>query len=145
MTFYPETTPDATPDPSAPFEVLRQAIAPFCAVPDTPNRWDLVNRLLALPGEIEIAEHDLLAMQMTLTAERSHLARTHAELVLSGKIEGKNAAERDAQLLLATINQQGHCQALELEVTRMRIGRDALLNELSALRAVTLLWKDGDA
>lgn len=103
------------------------------------DRWDFARRLAALPAQIEEAEHDLLATTMTLSDLRARFEIRRARLLDSGEIDGKNDEIRRAQLLLLTLREREAVDAAELEVMRYRIGRDRLINELSALRACARL------
>lgn len=111
-------------------------------------REELITRLLALPGEIEAAEQALHAASCEVHACRAALLWAEADVLLdSEKIDGKNEAQRKAQLYRATEPYRIAFDAAEKAHAAAVIPLHTRQNELRALCALARLvgGKDGDA
>lgn len=111
------------------------------------TKAEIMNRILAMPAEIESAELLLIDRQNTLLKAQSELQQVKDGLYIGvwedegKKIDGKNAEIRDAQLRkYSTIEQNEVTRANEI-VIRQRHAVSCLHNEFTALRAVVDLLK----
>lgn len=107
------------------------------------NKKELIERLLALPKDIEAAEKQVLDMSRTVDEARDRVADIEGDAILSGAITGKNETERKAQM--AHITAEAREAVTDAETWRdvSRVGYNKLMNEFRALQAVAgLLSKE---
>jgi hypothetical protein len=105
------------------------------------TKKELMERLMALPVEINNEEITLIVRQYELLDVKNTLQQAKDQLYIDGVIDGKNAEIRDAQLRQrTTIEQNAVNKATEL-VDRQKHEVTLLQNELVALRAVVDLLK----
>lgn len=107
------------------------------------NKQALIERLLALPKEIEAAEKQVLDMSRTVDEARDHVADIEKDAILKGTITGKNETERKAQM--AALTAEAREAVTEAETWRdvSRVGYSKLMNEFRALQTVAgLLSKE---
>lgn len=100
------------------------------------SKQEIINRLMALPNEIFAAESVLIAANEKVQEAKNALAIKEAELLTSGKIDGKNAEQRAAQLKALTEAERQAVAQAESEMPKVRAQLARLQNEFAALRAV---------
>lgn len=71
------------------------------------DKQALIERLLALPGDIEAAEKQVLATSQAVDAAREQVAVIEKDAILNGAITGKNETERKAQMAALTAASMG--------------------------------------
>jgi hypothetical protein len=103
----------------------------------------VLERLAELPKELKQAEHQLLLRNHELQDARKQLTTREVELTLAG-LEGKNAEERKANLLVKTEKERLAVQELERIVDAQRVEVSVLYNELKALTAMARLLASGE-
>jgi hypothetical protein len=103
------------------------------------TRDDLVTRLLALPTQIEVQEHILLANTSALQEARAERDLREATLLLGGTIDGKNAEQRAAQLLQALSGEDAEIRCHERQVAYERIVLGRPVNDFRSVRALLAL------
>lgn len=103
------------------------------------NREAVIKRLAELPEEIEWREEYVLACIVSLEGAKEKLQDEEAALLLNGKIDGKNAEQRQAQLREATKELRKLVADQEANVQDARIRLNKVVNEFKALRTMALL------
>lgn len=100
------------------------------------TREDLIRALTEAPDEIRAAEERVLDAAAALWDAKRLLQREEDQQLLHGKIDGKNAEQRAAQLRVLTIELAdavaGREAHLETEKAALRVARD----RFSALKAI---------
>lgn len=99
----------------------------------------IINRLMALPLEIATAEAEVINAQARVQVAKDSLATTEAELLISGKIDGKNAEQRAAQLRQETEAERAVVATTENDMAQLRAQLSRLQNEFRAMRSVARL------
>jgi cob(I)alamin adenosyltransferase len=111
----------------------------------TSTREQVINRLLALPKEIESAESDLIRVQQNLINAQDDLKVAEGELLSSGTIDGKNVEIRTAQLHQMTHGLRDTVSNYEAALPDYRKLLNRAQNEFAAYRNVArILSKDDD-
>lgn len=100
------------------------------------DRQVVTDRLLELPGEIETAETDVFNAQLIFMEAKDDYAYKEAALYLEGKIDGKNAEVRAAQLKDFTTLERHAVTTADNQVVLARIKLNRLINEFKAYRAI---------
>lgn len=108
------------------------------------NKQDLVSLLANLPGQINRAEIDILVAQDAVIKSKDALSAKEADLYTEGKIDGKNAEIRNAQLKQLTIPERNEIAKAENALSMARIHYNLLQNTFSAYRAISGLLKAGE-
>ena len=108
------------------------------------NKQELIDKLTSLPGEIYLAEMAILGYQNNLVKEKELLTLKEADLYTEGKIDGKNAEIRAAQLKQLTIPERNNIAIAENELNLARINFNQLQNTFVAYRAIAGLLKAGE-
>jgi hypothetical protein len=103
------------------------------------DKQALIERLLALPGDIEAAEKQVLAMSQAVDAAREQVATIEKDAILNGAITGKNETERKAQMAALTAEARQAVTEAEVKLSIVRVAYNRLLNEFRALQAVAQL------
>ncbi len=106
------------------------------------SKQGIISRLMALPGEIAMQENRIIDRQVLIQVTKTELANVEAELLTSGKIDGKNAEQRAAQLKQATIEEREAVAYGETELARERAALNLLQNEFAALKAVAGMMRE---
>ena len=106
---------------------------------------NLVERLLALPSQIADAEARVVRTEMTLDGWRHSLQAQEDALLLEGKIDGKNAEARAAQIRVLTESRRISVSNAEMDLRDDKQQHNALLHEFSALKAAARLLAGGVA
>lgn len=102
----------------------------------------IIRRLEQLPDEIEEAEQQVLAAEQFRTNAQCLLEQREAYLLLGTdeqetvKIDSKNAEQRQAQLLLATLEERNDVLAATRALDEAKIHLRHLQNEFSAVKAL---------
>ncbi|MUG45489.1 hypothetical protein [Paenibacillus woosongensis] len=109
------------------------------------TRQTIVDRLLALPREIAIAERALLATEEELRKRKSDLQAKEDELLSNGTIDGKNGEIRAAQLRSFTGFNRQEVAFAEKDLMKAQVDLRLLNTELEALKAVVDLLKGAAA
>jgi hypothetical protein len=107
----------------------------------TPTKNEVIDRLLALPKEIDSAENDLCRVQLDLLTAQDVLKAQEANL-LSGpdiRIDGKNEAARTAQVRQFTQPQRDAVKVYEAVILEYRRLLTRVQNEFAAYRNVARL------
>ena len=107
------------------------------------NKKELIERLLALPKDIEAAEKQVLDMSRTVDEAREQVADIEGDAILTGAITGKNETEREARILALTMTKEEVTEA-ETWLNVSRVGYNKLMNEFRALQAVAGLLSKED-
>lgn len=103
------------------------------------DKQTLIERLLALPTDIEIAEKQVLVTTLALEEAKEQVAQIETDAILTGKITGKNETERKAQLAELTIGAKRAVAEAETKLHLARIAYNRLMNEMRTLQAVAQL------
>lgn len=108
------------------------------------NKQAVLNRLMALPAEIEAAEQEVVNAQWVMQVTKDTLADREAELMVTGQIDGKNAEQRAAQLRTLTAKERTEVANAENKLAIARARLNALHVELKALRSVAGVLANGE-
>lgn len=100
------------------------------------DRQAIIDRLTELPKEIAKTEHELYTLSLDVKGAKEELMRAENQLYLDGKIDGKNAEVRAAQLKESTIKERNAIHVAENKVELARIKLNELLNEFRAYRTI---------
>ncbi len=105
------------------------------------DKQQIMDRLLALPGEIATAEALVLEANLHVLGAKGTLQAKEDMLLLTNAIDGKNAEVRAAQMREKTFHERGDVEDAELNLKNAttRLGR--LRDEFKALRAIVDLLK----
>lgn len=103
-----------------------------------------IQTLEKLPGLIRDAEDRLVDAYEQLNHAKNALAEKEAELLLNGKIDGKNAEMRQAQLLQLTKPEREVVRTAESRVSRAKMDFNFFSNQLKAYRAIAKLIEEVD-
>lgn len=106
------------------------------------SKQEIANRLMALPEEIFTIESALIGVNETILNAKNTLAAMEAALLTSGKIDGKNAEQRAAQLKQLTEDERNAVIAAESELPKVRAALTKLQNEFAALKAVAGMMRE---
>lgn len=98
--------------------------------------------LQTLPRDIKEAENDLVEGITGLQEDKDLLADKEAELLVNGKIDGKNAEIRAAQMRELTKVERNNVTLSENNVSRIKAKLNAAVNEFKAWRAIAGLLKE---
>lgn len=109
------------------------------------DRLQVIEQLLAAPALIREAEGQVIREEATLAEARVRLQRREDELLLAGRIDGKNEATRAAQLREATAAERQMVERREQETRLAKRDYHQQVNAFAALRAVARLLTDADA
>jgi hypothetical protein len=99
----------------------------------------LITRLAQLPAEIAAAEAKAYDAAQAAAYHKQQLKLKEAQLLTSGQIEGKNAEERGANLLLKTQAEAAVLEEKDDTAGLRRLEWNALQTELSCLRSIARL------
>jgi hypothetical protein len=102
-------------------------------------RDEVMTRLRELPAAIQRAELALFEAEETRRQVAEHVAQREAELLLSGEIDGKNEAQRKAQLAAALSQERQAQVACDGCVRRKQIELHRAQHEFGAMRALAYL------
>lgn len=105
------------------------------------DKQQIVERLMALPGEIATAEEAVIAHNKAVEDAKSTLQAKEDELLTTGFIDGKNEATRAAQLRSFTGEQREAVTQAEYRTIRIKNHLSFLYNEFKALQVVVDLLK----
>lgn len=100
--------------------------------------------LQILPDDIKEAENKLVEAYAELNEAKNALAEKEAELLINGKIDGKNAEMRQAQMIQLTKAEREVVRHAESRVSRVKMDYNFYVNQLKAYRAIAELLKEGD-
>ncbi|KUK53049.1 MAG: hypothetical protein XD78_1491 [Desulfotomaculum sp. 46_296] len=103
------------------------------------DKQALIERLLALPVDIEAAEKHVLSMSQAVDAAREQVATIEKDAILNGAITGKNETERKAQMAALTAEARHAVTEAETQLSIARVAYNRLLNEFRALQTVAQL------
>lgn len=106
------------------------------------SKQDIINRLMALPEEIYAAENSLIIVNEKVQEAKNNLATSEAILLSSGKIDGKNAELRAAQLKQMTEAERKAVADAENQLPAARALLTKLQNEFTALKAVAGMMRE---
>lgn len=101
----------------------------------------IIDRLFELPGEIALAEQNLINAQIDLQVDKANLQAAEDQLYTDGAIDGKNAETRSAQLRSFTAIERNAVTLSENHISKVRIQLTQLQNELRALQSIADLLK----
>ena len=102
----------------------------------------VIGRLLELQSLIEAAEQDVIEIHENMVSAKNALVELEARLILgqlSTKIDGKNAEQRQAQVLQATEEERVVLATDERALSVARAALNRLQNELKVYRVVASL------
>ncbi|MEF3310395.1 hypothetical protein PV433_16020 [Paenibacillus sp. GYB004] len=107
------------------------------------TKQKLIDRLLELPAEIEVAEEAALQAHSRLVTAKELILWKEDSLLLTenGPITGKNAETRAAQVRSFTKNEREALADAEMELKNASSRLERLHVEFKALRAVADLLK----
>jgi hypothetical protein len=103
------------------------------------DRKKIIGRLLEMPSEIFNAETEIFDAQCELLRAKDILTAKEAELYAEGKIDGKNAEIRSAQLKQLTTAERNIIATAENNINLARITFNHLYNEFKMLQTVAYL------
>lgn len=107
------------------------------APPPTVRPEHITQRLLQLPDEIEEAESQVLAAEDERRLAQASLDTIEARVVLDPeRVNGKNAEQRQAQVLLLTEEERNLLAAATMRVEEAKVHLRHLQNEFSAVRSL---------
>ncbi len=95
-----------------------------------------------LPEAIEEAENELVEVNAELFSAKDLLADKEAELLVNGKIDGKNAEIRAAQMRGATKQEREAVTLFESDVARAKVKLNVVLNKFKAYLAIAGLLRE---
>lgn len=98
--------------------------------------------LQTLPRAIGEAENDLVEGITELQEDKDLLADKEADLLVNGKIDGKNAEIRAAQMRELTKMERNKVSLSENNVSRIKARLNAAGNEFKAWRSIAGLLKE---
>lgn len=102
-------------------------------------KHDLIERMLALPKEIEKAENNILSLSIMLDAAKDEIDDIEREAILNGTITGKNETERRAQMTALTLEARRKMNDIEAQLGTAKIAYNSLMNEFKSLQAIAQL------
>ena len=105
------------------------------------NKQELINKLSILPSEIYVAEVAILEAQEGVSKAREILSTKESDLYAEGKIDGKNAEIRNAQLKQLTTPERNEIAKTDNALSTARINFNKLQNTFLAYRAITGMLK----
>lgn len=105
------------------------------------NKAELITELELLPSRIEAVERDVLTQQQEVSKAKEALANKEADLYTEGKIDGKNAEIRNAQLRQFTTQERNEVARAENDLNLARIALNRHRNEFSAYEAIAGIFK----
>ncbi len=100
------------------------------------DKKTIIQRLIGLPGEIEAAETAVIKMSQNLMEAKDALAERESFLLLSGKIDGKNAEIRSAQLRELTSAERQFVVDAENALAGVKAFLNKLRNTFEALQSI---------
>jgi hypothetical protein len=103
------------------------------------DRMLLIERLLAAPAEIALAEELLLGAEEEAADAARRLQEREDRLLLAGDIDGRNAEARAAQLRALTEHERQTVERHEGGLRWAKRNLHLALNQFAALRAVARL------
>lgn len=107
------------------------------------NKKELIERLLALPKDIEAAEKQVLDMSRTVDEARKQVDVIENDPIMGVYYTRENKAEREARILALTMTKEEVTEA-ETWLNVSRVGYNKLMNEFRALQAVAGLLSKED-
>ncbi|GBG09476.1 hypothetical protein PAT3040_04122 [Paenibacillus agaridevorans] len=105
------------------------------------NKQQIVERLLALPAEIDVAEGSVLEANLQVLGAKGTLQAKEDMLLFGTAIDGKNAEIRAAQMRQHTQDERGDLEEAELHLKNAVTSLGRLRDEFKALMAVVDLLK----
>ncbi len=105
------------------------------------DKEKVIDRLFELPGEIELAEENVISADRALRSVKELLQEAEDKLLTSNVIDGKNAEIRSAQLRSFTAQERELVTAAEYTLIRSKNQLSKLYNELRALQSIADLLK----
>lgn len=108
------------------------------------DKQAIITRLLELPNEIEQAENNVICSADILRGQKDRLTEIQDRLIVEGKIDGKNAEARAAQLRVMTEQEQFSVRQAENDLNGDRAYLNKLVNAQANLRAIAGLLKAGE-
>lgn len=106
------------------------------------TREGLVQALTDMVERIGAAEEAALEAEWAVAQQEAALEACEDQLLLSGQIDGKNDAVRQAQLRAGTASHRAQLAALEEMAERAKVVLRAVRAELSCLRSLARLLGD---
>ena len=106
------------------------------------DKQTLIERLMALPVDIEAAEKHVLSMSQAVDAAREQVATIEKDAILNGAITGKNETERKAQMAALTAEARQAVTEAEVKLSIARVAYNRLLNDFRALQAVAQMLRE---
>ena len=103
------------------------------------DKTTIIQRLLELPNEIEAAENEVIEMCEKVSKAKDDLTGKESVLLLSGKIDGKNAEIRSAQLRELALQERQAVNDAENALSGARAYLTKLQNTFRALQTITQL------
>lgn len=103
------------------------------------DKQTLIERILALPEDIEKSEKQVLTISQAVDTARGQVAGIEQDAILTGVITGKNETERKAQMATLTAEARQAVTEAENQLSIARVAYNRLLNEFRALQTVAQL------
>ena len=103
------------------------------------DKATIIQRLMELPNEIEAAENEVIEMYEKVSRAKDDLAGKESVLLLSGKIDGKNAEIRSAQMRELNAAERQAVDDAENALSGARAYLTKLQNTFRALQAIAQL------
>ncbi|TNJ68197.1 hypothetical protein FE784_00590 [Paenibacillus hemerocallicola] len=100
------------------------------------TKQELVQRLIALPNEIEKAEEAVLLAHARLITAKDVLQQKEDSLLLGNMLDGKNAETRAAQARQYTTNEREALTDAEINLKNVASRLERLHVQLKSFRAV---------
>jgi len=100
----------------------------------------LVSLLSNLPEAIAETEQAVISATRQLHEAKEKLSARETELVLEGKITGKNDTERKAQLLALTLAERQEVSIAEEALSKARLEYNKRVNQFKAARSIASLF-----
>lgn len=100
----------------------------------------LVSLLSNLPEAIAETEQAVISATRQLHEAKERLSTKESELILEGKITGKNDTERKAQLLALTLAERQAVADAEDALSKARLEYNKKVNEFKAARSIAALF-----
>jgi hypothetical protein len=97
---------------------------------------DLIERLLLLPQVIATAEREVLEAERAVRRAEWALQAAEDEALLEGRIDGKNAETRAAQLRCHTAIPRYNVENAAAELAEKKITLGLLRNQMASLKSI---------
>lgn len=108
------------------------------------DKNELMDRIFKMPTAIFNAEMALFNSQSELAKAKEALAAKEADLYTEGKIDGKNAEIRNAQMRQLTTPERNEIAKAENSLNLARIALSRQQNEFTAYKAIAGMLKGAE-